>query len=136
MYDYLSMFKEPDCYAVKFTFVKEQPRKMAEFIKGYATEYLDEEVTVSGHVWAHILVLAFKDWDISFEPTFMDIIPTETSVTFYFNDFIEGPEEKLDQIEEFQNMIVNLVESEDEMEGFLDEYGAEVVWDESMPFLF
>ena len=30
---------------------------MAGFIKGYAAEYLDEEVTVSGHVWAHILVL-------------------------------------------------------------------------------
>lgn len=66
----------------------------------------------------------------------MDIIPTETSVTFYFNDFIEEPEEKLDQIEEFQNMIVNLVESEEEMEGFLDEYGAEVDWDNDSLLLF
>ena len=58
----------------------------------------------------------------------LESIHTATTVIFYF-DFLDYPsEEIIEQAEEFRRMIIDMIEDEDEMISFIEDYEDSIIW--------
>ena len=127
MNDYVSFHKGADCAEVRFLFIREKPKQMAAKIKERIEELTGEEVTVDGNIWEKIFSMNYENTNILFDSTLLDNMITATTVIFYFDYQILPVEEVIEYAEEFQDMLITMIEDEEEMMYFIDMYAEDLV---------
>ena len=124
MFDYVLLYKGAECAEVKFIFDREEPKRIASIIE----EMIDDDITMDGSIWEQIFPLCFENKSLYFDSAVLETSYTATTVTFYFDYLDYPPEEIIEQAEEFQDMITDMIEDENEMISFIEDYAGDIMW--------
>ena len=74
-----------------------------------------------------IFSMNYENTNILFDSTLLDNMITATTVIFYFDYQILPVEEVIEYAEEFQDMLITMIEDEEEMMYFIDMYAEDLV---------